>query len=105
MLGIAEHEHEHEHEHEQDCASKQILVVAGRQAGRCSNKPTLSMVTSTLPSRAYSACKAQLGPVPSAFFLVSFCSMSAESMLESRTGQWVPHSLIHHNTIGTVTVS
>ena len=37
-------------------------------------KLALSTVMRTLPSRAYSACQALLGPVPNAFFLVSFCS-------------------------------
>lgn len=57
--------------------AKQTDVAAGRQAGRCS---TLSNVMSTLPSRAYSACKAQLGPVPNALFLVSSCSTALQSV-------------------------
>lgn len=50
-------------------------------------KQTLSRVMSTLPSRAYSACKAQLGPGPRAFFLVSFCTkdMSSQSCRSSRS--------------------
>ena len=40
----------------------------------CNKRLALSTVMRTLPSRAYSACQALLGPVPNAFFLVSFCS-------------------------------
>lgn len=59
-----------EHELATNCRH---LLCSQAGAGAMSGV-TLSTVMRTLPSRAYSACQALLGPVPSAFFLVSFCS-------------------------------